>query len=451
MDVTPVRDFSPQEMFFSMTDHRGVITRTNSVFARISRYGPDALIGAPHNIVRSPQMPGGAFRLMWDVIQAGRPFAGYVQSAAADGAVYWVFATVTPVPGGYLSVRTAPCVGDVWRAVQGIYTSTLDQERRARAEGATRREAAELGRDAILAELARRGYSAYEDFMAHLLPVEVAERARLAHEARPVPAATTDGRLNAVRLAATQISDQASALLRQIQHFRALSDGLRNSAEDASTGALGLSRATVAARAASELVSATAPTVLSTARAMERGGAETHVALEQLASRLDLDLRLLRGLQIRIALAKLHADMAVSFVDDLADGGESRLGLDHLPDLCEALDATVRLLTQALDAHATSMGDIVATIEEISAGLGQFQDFLFMWRNLLIRHGVSTNVAGHLSPIDEQLRHGFTQVIALRGLARQCLAEARPYNSALLLAPLGHLAAAVNASIPSAS
>lgn len=125
MDDVSIRRIHPHEMFFSLTDSRGVITGVNSVFATISQYDRADLIDAPHNIVRSPAMPSGVFRLMWDIIQAGRPFAGYVQSQAADGTRYWVFATITPIHGGYLSVRTSPCVTDAWQAVQRTYSAQI--------------------------------------------------------------------------------------------------------------------------------------------------------------------------------------------------------------------------------------------------------------------------------------------------------------------------------------
>lgn len=60
----------PEELFFSTTDRRGVIQEANSVFVRMSRYPREALVGAPHNIIRHPRMPGGAFKLMWDTLYA---------------------------------------------------------------------------------------------------------------------------------------------------------------------------------------------------------------------------------------------------------------------------------------------------------------------------------------------------------------------------------------------
>jgi len=94
------------QLFFSTTDARGVIRHSNNVFIELSRYRRDELSGAPHNIIRHPEMPGGAFKAMWDTLKTGSPFAAYVRNLAADGSEYDVFATVTPLSaGGALSVR----------------------------------------------------------------------------------------------------------------------------------------------------------------------------------------------------------------------------------------------------------------------------------------------------------------------------------------------------------
>ena len=66
------RFFDPDDIFFSTTDSRGVIRRTNRTFETLSRYPRERLIGAPHNIIRHLDMPAGVFRLMWDDLEAGR-------------------------------------------------------------------------------------------------------------------------------------------------------------------------------------------------------------------------------------------------------------------------------------------------------------------------------------------------------------------------------------------
>ena len=67
----------PDELFFSTTDRQGRIRTGNSVFVRISGFSLTELSGAPHNIVRHPEMPAGVFRLVWDRLLLGRPVGAY--------------------------------------------------------------------------------------------------------------------------------------------------------------------------------------------------------------------------------------------------------------------------------------------------------------------------------------------------------------------------------------
>ena len=53
------RFFEPDDIFFSTTDPKGVILRTNRTFDTLSRYTRERLISAPHNIIRHLDMPAG--------------------------------------------------------------------------------------------------------------------------------------------------------------------------------------------------------------------------------------------------------------------------------------------------------------------------------------------------------------------------------------------------------
>ena len=82
-----VREVGVDEIFFSTTDAKGVIERSNDVFVRLSRSEREQLIEVPHNLVRHPEMPDGAFHAMWATLQKGQPFAVYVRNLAANGSV----------------------------------------------------------------------------------------------------------------------------------------------------------------------------------------------------------------------------------------------------------------------------------------------------------------------------------------------------------------------------
>jgi len=94
----------------SETDAKGVITFANDIFCKIAEYELEELIGEPHNIVRHQDMPKVAFKGLWDTVQKGEIWTGYVKNKTKSGGYYWVFATVYPFETcdgskGYLSCR----------------------------------------------------------------------------------------------------------------------------------------------------------------------------------------------------------------------------------------------------------------------------------------------------------------------------------------------------------
>jgi PAS domain S-box-containing protein len=105
---------SPHDTIQSRTDARGVITFANPTFARISGYTRDELVGAPHSIIRHPGMPRAVFYVMWQVIEGGEEFYGFVNNRCKNGDNYWVLARVAPhrnskgVIDAYSSVRMMP-------------------------------------------------------------------------------------------------------------------------------------------------------------------------------------------------------------------------------------------------------------------------------------------------------------------------------------------------------
>lgn len=129
------RTFGPDEIIVTKTDTKGRITYANDVFLRMAAYEEKDVIGKPHNLIRHPDMPRCAFKLLWDRIEAGEEMFAYVVNLAADGAHYWVFAHVTPTFGprgeivGYHSNRRSPSRAAV-DAIRPIYAALLAEEKR---------------------------------------------------------------------------------------------------------------------------------------------------------------------------------------------------------------------------------------------------------------------------------------------------------------------------------
>jgi len=107
----------------SRTDLGGKINFVNKHFFEISGYSQDELLGAPHNIVRHPDMPKEAFADLWRTIKAGAPWEGVVKNRTKQGGFYWVRANVTPLVEkgqvvGYTSIRTKPSRAEIEQATR---------------------------------------------------------------------------------------------------------------------------------------------------------------------------------------------------------------------------------------------------------------------------------------------------------------------------------------------
>ena len=120
--------FKESSYILSETDEHGVITYVNDTFCHIANYKREELIGQPHNIVRHPDMPRAAFKMLWDAIQSKGFWEGIVKNKRSDGEFYWVFATVIRQmrdgKAHYFSLRTKPTKSDVQKA-EALY-KTLD-------------------------------------------------------------------------------------------------------------------------------------------------------------------------------------------------------------------------------------------------------------------------------------------------------------------------------------
>ena len=105
--------FPEGKLIVSRTDLDGIITHGNQSFVEMSGFEEDELIGAPHYILRHPDIPAAAFKDLWDTLQRHEKWHGYVKNLRKDGAYYWVYATVIPNIRegkiiGYTSVRRKP-------------------------------------------------------------------------------------------------------------------------------------------------------------------------------------------------------------------------------------------------------------------------------------------------------------------------------------------------------
>jgi len=170
-DVTPTnneRTFSEDEIIVSKTDLSGHITYANRVFLDVALYRESEVLGAPHSMVRHPDMPRSVFKLLWDTIQEKHEIFAYVKNMAKNGDFYWVFAHVTPSfsatgeVSGFHSNRRLPR-RDAVEKVDGLYRELLAEENK----HGDRKQGMNAGFDKLVALLNDSG-ATYDEFVHSL-------------------------------------------------------------------------------------------------------------------------------------------------------------------------------------------------------------------------------------------------------------------------------------------
>jgi aerotaxis receptor len=128
---TPVTDqehLVPEgEVIITRTDPAGRIDYANAAFIESCGFSLDECLGAPHNLIRHPDMPQEAFADLWRTIKAGKPWTGIVKNRRKNGGFYWVRANVSPITEGgrttgFMSVRVRPSQAEI-QATDALYTA----------------------------------------------------------------------------------------------------------------------------------------------------------------------------------------------------------------------------------------------------------------------------------------------------------------------------------------
>jgi len=114
------------DFLVSQTDEKGTILFANDDFCKVAGYNIEDLVGKPHNVVRHLDMPGIAFKDLWETVKSGKIWTGYVKNRRNDDGYYWVYATVYPLYDKvrnvqtYMSCRVKPSRAEI-EAAQKLY------------------------------------------------------------------------------------------------------------------------------------------------------------------------------------------------------------------------------------------------------------------------------------------------------------------------------------------
>jgi len=138
MKITPKNNektFDSNVLLVTKTDLKGKITYANRGFMKIVGMDEETLLGAPHNIIRHPDMPKVIFKYLWTYLQKGEEIHAYVKNICSDGSYYWVIANVTPSLDtktnkiiGYHSSRRAP-TKEALEVIKPLYETLLRAEK----------------------------------------------------------------------------------------------------------------------------------------------------------------------------------------------------------------------------------------------------------------------------------------------------------------------------------
>lgn len=159
--------FPVEKILVSATDQRGVIFFASEDFCKVAGFTGDQLLGAPHKIVRHPDMPKGIFYLIWETLRLGRPACTYVKNRTKDGGYYWVLAVITLTSNGYLSSRIKPQT-ELFEKTKQIYRTLIKEE----ACGLSPEESASR----FLEILEEEGFANFDEFGGHALSMELKHR-----------------------------------------------------------------------------------------------------------------------------------------------------------------------------------------------------------------------------------------------------------------------------------
>lgn len=369
------RPLADAELFFSTTNAKGVITAGNAVFERVSGYPLSEMIGRPHNIVRHPDMPRAVFAVLWETIAAGRPVAAYVRNRAADGAYYWVLASVVPISDGYLSVRLAPGSEQLATAKK-IYSDLVAIERETEGDDVRQRKPSIAASLARLGELlSQAGYEDYHAFMRAALPAEVARRASRLPDGHREQLATAPpaaaARLVEILTAYRSISDFLAHLVTDLGRYaqigRALADQssyLNRMGGDVRLFAL---NAQIGASRLGEQGAA----LDAVARLLTEQSQATSPLVATVAERAAKTVREIEEMTFQLSVSTMQAEMIAVFAHELTNHPECRAAARNMLSLSDALQRGSERTFAALGTTADHLSDIIDRVEQVAVAISR--------------------------------------------------------------------------------
>lgn len=350
------RQFGLDELFFSTTDARGVIRSGNEVFSRIAGYEIDELVGAPHNIIRHPDMPRLVFRILWDHLHRGEPVAAYVKNRAKDGSYYWVLALAFPTKGGFTSVRLKPS-SDLLGVIDPLYRQLLAAERQAEAaEG--RHAGMDAAEQELLGALTSLGFADYDDFMRRALPAEVASRHQRLGLSNLDRFLGGHGELERLRRACVDLANELAMLATQLDRYDKMAMEFLAATSFMATMAEDIGMFAMNAMLSADRNEQSAAVLRSVADLMSGGATGVGTVIGGLTEALDRSTGLLRSVAFAAAAADLEVEMLTRFLaEHELLGDEDRAG-------DEMRNVDVSALADAVVGNVSQLSVVLRDLDE---------------------------------------------------------------------------------------
>ncbi len=374
-DRSVERPLSDNDLFFSTTDAKGLITAGNAVFERVSGYPLGEMIGRAHNIVRHPDMPRAVFALLWETIADGRPIAAYVRNRTSDGAYYWVLASVVPIGGGYLSVRLAPGA-EHFAVAKTVYGELVALEREIEGEDVRQRKASISASRTRLAELlAQAGYENYDAFMRAALPAEVTRRASRLPDghrqqlATPPPGAPAG--VVEILAAYSSMSDFLAHLVTDLSHYAQIGRALAEQSSYLSAMGGDVQLFALNAQIGASRLGEQGAALDAVARLLTEQSQATSPLVATVAERAARAVREIEEMTFQLSLSTVQSEMIAVFAQELADHPEIHAVAGNMLRLSDALQRGSDWTFAALGTVAQQLSEVIEHVDEVAVGISR--------------------------------------------------------------------------------
>ncbi|OFZ20531.1 MAG: hypothetical protein A2X94_10890 [Bdellovibrionales bacterium GWB1_55_8] len=357
--------FGIEELFFSRTDERGIILSGNDVFVRVSSHPREVLQGSPHNIIRHPDMPKAVFRVLWDTIQAGRPVSAYVKNMAADGAFYWVFATVFPIEGGYLSIRLKPST-PLFEKIPEIYRKMLEKEKK---------ESPDSSLKFLQDVLKSVGFESYEKFMTSAIVSEIFSRLKSITGKTGPGSSVSEGvphELLQMGAQCMQSAEQSTFIFGKLVGFADMDRALAERSAFILRSLQSLDLLAVNMSTAAKRLGAAGVTLVAIANAIQKAAYEFKEDLKKFNESAAQVKASVKTFEFRIGTSQLQIDMTDFYVKEIT-GNVTSFSAGYLADILVNTKFLLQLAEKSVWNLRDEMQDLKAQLKKISGDVEQLR------------------------------------------------------------------------------